>query len=417
MTEFGEKEILRRLQVISRIEPAEEATGRALQRVRSSLTDKKKTRKRLKTEMWRIIMKSKITKLAAAAAVIVAAVWTLQLAGGPDLTSVALGEVTSRFAQVDYVHVYWLKSRGDDLFTQFEAWYAHGKLVMRGKKGGMSYDDGRMRQSFDEQGRRTVVEPSFFTGGQTFVEVFTAGLLSDKNEQLTRQMPTNVGDDFLIYEFDPPPDMDDSKWLESIVITVGKNSLLPVQIKIYDKEGDYDLVMFDYGAAEKPPEFFEPPAVGAPHGRAELLLDGEETVIDIEGALGLKQAIVRLHGKYDGPSDQFPLDYIRGDRLDPEFCRAVSERLRKKYEKKGGPIFRLQVSFVTDEGYRSGTNDIIALWLNEAKQCGVGSAGGGLDNWPDGKYRNIKFSPSLKPTDREDTYIVEMWCWLRTEDD
>ena len=91
--------------------------------------------------------------------------------------------------------------------------------------------------------------------------------------------------------------------------------------------------------------------------------------------------------------------------------------MRKKYEKKGGPIFRLEVSFVTDEGYRSGTNDIIVLRLNEAGQCGVGSASGGLDGWPDGKYRNIKFSPLLKSTDREDTYIVEISCWLRPEED
>jgi hypothetical protein len=95
----------------------------------------------------------------------------------------------------------------------------------------------------------------------------------------------------------------------------------------------------------------------------------------------------------------------------------VTEGLRKTYQKKGGPMFRLQVLFVTDEGYNSGTNDIIVLWLNESQQCGVGSESGGLDDWPDGKYRNIKFSPSLKSTDKEDTYIVEIRCWLRPKND
>jgi hypothetical protein len=42
--------------------------------------------------------------------------------------------------------------------------------------------------------------------------------------------------------------------------------------------------------------------------------------------------------------------------------------------------------------------------LNEAGQRGVGSASGGLDEWPDSKYRKIKFSPLLKSTDKEDTY-------------
>lgn len=42
------------------------------------------------------------------------------------------------------------------------------------------------------------------------------------------------------------------------------------------------------------------------------------------------------------------------------------------------------------------------MGLNEAKHCGLGS-----DNWPDGKYRNIRFSPLLKPTDTEGDLIDE----------
>ena len=202
----------------------------------------------------RTIMKSPITKLAVAAVVIIAVVISFNQFVGPT-TNVAFAEVTRRFAQVDYVHVYWFKSRGDALFRQFEGWYAHGKLVRRGDKGGMTYDDGQTQQAFDEQGRRIGKKPSLFAEGKTFFELFSADLLSDKNEQLSRQMPTNVGDDFLIYEVDPPPDWNGSEWLENISVTVGKNSLLPVQMKIFEKDSDdYDLVMFDYEAAEKPPE-------------------------------------------------------------------------------------------------------------------------------------------------------------------
>jgi len=334
-----------------------------------------------KLNIWRIIMKSRITKLATAAVIIVAVIISFNQFIGPT-TNVALAEVTSRFAQVDYLHVYFLISRGDVFSRKFEGWYAHGKLVMRGDKGDMVYDDGQTQQTFNKQGRRVSQEPSFFAEGQTFVEVFTAGLLSDKNELLSRQMPTNVGDDFLIYEFDSLPDKSDS-YVESIYITVGKNSLLPVQAKLYHEDGDYDLIMFDYEAPEKLPEFFELPMVDAPNGRGEVVLDGEEVMIDIEGAPGLKHATVRLHSKY---------------------------------EKKGVPIFKLDVTFITEEGYRSGTNDVITLRSNEARQCGVGSENGGLDNWPDGKYRNVRFSPLLKSTDREDTYIVEIRCWLRPKD-
>ena len=75
------------------------------------------------------------------------------------------------------------------------------------------------------------------------------------------------------------------------------------------------------------------------------------------------------------------------------------------------------MTFVTDEGYRSQINDIIVLWLNEVQQCGMGSEKGGLDNWPDGKYRNVKFWPLLKSTDRENVYIVEMTCGLKPKSD
>ncbi len=359
--------------------------------------------------IWRLIMKSKITKLATAAVIIIAVMIGInQLGGSIDPASVAWGNVVTRVDRLDYVHVYWLKSRGNDFIRHFEAWYADGKLVTRGNKGDMVYDDGQIEQGFDEHGRQTTKGSSIFAKGKSFLELISAGLLSDDNEQLSQQIPDNVGDDFLIYEFDPPQEEPDSDYIESISITVGINSLLPVQMKIYEKDSDdYDLVMFDYEAAEKPAEFFEPPTVDAPNGRSEIVLDGQEIMIDIEGAPGIKTAIVRLHGKYDGPAGQLPSNYRR----------LLSMNFRKTYKKKGGPIFKLDVSFLTDEGYRSGTNDIIVAWLNEAQKCGVGSDNGGLDNWPDGKYRNIKFSPLLKPTDKEDTYIVEIRCWLRPKED
>ena len=382
----------------------------------SQTTDKQILHSAQPFDIWRIIMRSRIAKLAAAAAIIIATfIGINHFSGSIEPANVAWGDVVRQTARVDCVHVYYFKSRGNDLGRHFEAWYANGKMVLCGNKGDMTYDNGQTSLGFDENARLIVKKPSMFAEGKTFLELFTGGLLSDKNEQLNTQMPTEVGDDFLIYEFDAPPD--DSDFIEGIFITVGKNSLLPIQVKVYDKDSDYDLIMFDYEAPQKPAEFFEPPTIDAPNGRCEVLLDGKETVIDIEGAPGLKQAIVRLHSKYDGPADQFPMDYIRSEHLAPDFCRAVSEGLRKTYKKKGGPVFRLDVYFVTDEGYRSGSNEIIALWLdNEAGQCGVGSENGGVDNWPDGKYRNIKFSPSLKPADKEDTYIVEMRCWIKTNE-
>ncbi|HLB73089.1 MAG TPA: hypothetical protein VJJ98_03640, partial [Sedimentisphaerales bacterium] len=209
------------------------------------------------------IMRSRITKLAAAAVVIIAVcVGVLHFSGSADFSTVAWGQVVTHAANADYVHMYYFKSRGNDFIRHFEAWHAHGKTVLRGNKGDASYDDGRTWQGFDEYDMLTVREPSRFVEGRSFAESFSGGLLSDKNEQFNQQIPTSVGDDFLIYAFDPSPEERD--WIDGVNITVGKNSLLPVQIKVCQKDGDYDLLMFDYEAPEEPAEFFESPDVGQP---------------------------------------------------------------------------------------------------------------------------------------------------------
>ncbi len=70
MSKIDENEIRRRLKLLSQIEPAPEAARRAIERVRDTLANEEKRRE--STRMWRTILKSPITKLAAAAVIIVA---------------------------------------------------------------------------------------------------------------------------------------------------------------------------------------------------------------------------------------------------------------------------------------------------------------------------------------------------------
>jgi hypothetical protein len=365
-----------------------------------------------KPKIGRIIMKSPITKLAAAAVII-----TVFIIGvnqfSTNGSAIAWGNVAARAAKVDFVHFYELKCDQNGLEAISEGWHAHGKTMKLNTFGSTSYDDGQIEQEYDRHNVRTGKGRSELADGRTFFEVMSKDLLSTDNDQFNQQKPINVGGDFLVYRFEPSEEQRD--WLKGTSVTVGRNSLLPIQIKTYYDAfygKGYELVIFDYEEAEKPAEFFEPPTASeAPHGKSRIVLDGKEVTMEINGAPGIKEAKVRLLDKYDGPSDQFPLDYIRSDRYSPEFCRGVSEKAREKYEEKGGPIFRLQVSFVTDEGYESTTNDIITVWLNEGTKCGLGA-----DNWPDGKYRNIVFTPVLRPTDKEKIFTVEISCWLRTKE-
>jgi hypothetical protein len=74
MSEIDEKEIKRRFQAISQFESSPEVTARDLERVRKRLIEQTSEQRTREQKMWRTIIKSRITKLAAAAAAIIIAV-------------------------------------------------------------------------------------------------------------------------------------------------------------------------------------------------------------------------------------------------------------------------------------------------------------------------------------------------------
>jgi hypothetical protein len=342
----------------------------------------------------RIIVKNSITKLTAAA-VIIALVIIGVYQFGTNGSAIAWGNVTARIAKVDFVHFYELRCDQEGLVAVCEGWHAHGKTMRLNTFGNTSYDDGQMEQGFDKHKVRTGKRRSDLADGRTFFEVMSKDLLSTDNDQFNQQKPVNVGGDFLVYRFEPQEEQ--RSWLKGTSVTVGRNSLLPIQIKthydaFYGK--GYELVIFDYEETQKPAEFFEPPTASeAPHGKSRIVLDGEEVTMEIKGAPGIKEAVVRLYDKYNGPSDGLPAYW------------------RERYAADGGTVYKLDVTFITEEGYRSKTNDKIILWPNEGMKCGVGDY-----NWPDGKYRNIVFTPVLRPTDKDNTFTVEINCWLRTKE-
>ena len=74
MSKIEEDEIRRRLKILSQIEPTAEASHRATERVRDTLANTEK--RRVSTRIWRAIIKMPITKLAAAAVLLIAAGYT-----------------------------------------------------------------------------------------------------------------------------------------------------------------------------------------------------------------------------------------------------------------------------------------------------------------------------------------------------
>jgi hypothetical protein len=367
-----------------------ETRDRVLDNVLQALEKSKEHKSaEMQPNLWRTIMKSRMTKLAAAAVIVVAILFGLKLMGGPDMAKTAWADVTSRAAQVDYVHFLGTpEPRYHRTVRPYEGWYSHGKVVTRSWLGNVTYDDGQTRQAFDRHNIGRSKRPSAIKD-QGFFSWISKGLLAEDNEQFTQQVPARVSDDFLVYRFDPPEK--DRNWIDSIYITVGRNSLLPIQFKTshkYDHEtgegiddikDGYTLLIFDYEAPEKPPEFFEPPTVSEPpHGRGEVVLNGEEVMIEVSGAPGIKTLVMRLYSE--------------------------------DIESSADPALLADVAFILDDGLRSITCERVKMRPHAPNKVGMGS----VDNWPDKKYRNISSTLILKPTDKQNTYLIEVSCWLDT---
>lgn len=84
MSQMNDAELRRRLELLSQVQPSAQATSRALERVRQTLTDPNILQAR--KSFGRMIMNSKWTKLAAAAVLVVAVLIGLQFVGGSTVT-------------------------------------------------------------------------------------------------------------------------------------------------------------------------------------------------------------------------------------------------------------------------------------------------------------------------------------------
>lgn len=346
----------------------------------------------------RIVMKKRILKLAAAALIIIAiSIGMNQLSGPINFTSVAWGQIVRNIGDIDYFHYYEINNLKDDLPSFKEGWYSNGKLRSRSYNDqgqSQSFDNGTMLRLFDKHNNITFVGQSNIGKYNNIFEAMISDLLSFNYKQFQDKTPSITGEDFLIYEFEPSGE--EADWIEKISVTVGKNSLIPIQIKTYYKTEVWysisQLLIFDYEEPQKEDKYFEPPTeIKAPHGIGCVILGGKEVEIDINDAPGIKKAIVRLHTKFDGKAEDLLLPW------------------RDRYKLIGQPMYFMEITFILDNGYRSNTAKDCPLWLDQGVSAGLGRE----DTWPDGIYRNIRYTPVLRATDKQDEFILELSCWLK----
>jgi len=147
MSKNDEKEIEHCFESISRFELSPEVTARDLERIRKRLTEQMSGQRIKEQKVWRIIMKSRITKLAAAAVIIIALLIGInQLDGSLDMTGVAWGEVAKKVEQIESfifqqrISINGMPERTTELTTYVSSEYGlRQDAYMNGQVIGISY--------------------------------------------------------------------------------------------------------------------------------------------------------------------------------------------------------------------------------------------------------------------------------------
>ncbi len=350
----------------------------------------------VRANAWSVIVHHKMTKFAVAAVIVVSALLAVNYFGGSiDGASVAWAEVVRHIEQVDHLHFYYIETEQNGYSSIREGWYAHGKIKTRQYDAEQTIDNGNMRVILDEHNNVIKKGESTLAEYDNIFGALTKDMLTYRFFQFNNKTPVSIGSDFLIYEFEPHGDK--AEWIDKITVTVGRNSLMPVQIKTYFKKGKWSmnhLLVFDYEAAEKPEEFFElPTKIKPPHGVGRVVPGGEEIEIELHNAPGIKKAIVRLH--------------TESEELDKEELAIYQQ----KYQCVGEPAAFTEITFVTDENYQSETLKNFPLWLDQGFKAAMGIKETKSDN----KYRYIIYTPVLRATDKENVFNLELSCWIKSK--
>jgi hypothetical protein len=201
----------------------------------------------------------KLTKLAVAAVLVVAALWGITHVGGSvDGANVAWADVVRHITQVDYVHFYDIETKPEGYSKISEGWYAHRQFRTRRYGAEQILDNGQTLTVLDINDVVLKKVDSMLAKHGTIHEALMWGLVSLDYADYETKKPISIGPDFLVYEFGPPEDKAD--WIEKLTVTVGRHSLMPIQIKTYfKKDKQYysnRLLVFDYEAAKMPEASF-----------------------------------------------------------------------------------------------------------------------------------------------------------------
>ena len=107
--------------------------------LQKAMSKPKESKPDIRHEIWSKIMKSNITKVAAAIIIIAALTVIYQITGSIDGASVAWADVVKKTLGVDHLHYYEITNPKDGFPSIREGWYSNGKIKNRSCGGYSSY--------------------------------------------------------------------------------------------------------------------------------------------------------------------------------------------------------------------------------------------------------------------------------------
>lgn len=191
-------------------------------------------------KMWRIIMKSRITKLAAAAVIIIAAYVVIDQSGGSiDISTVTFAQITENMKQMPWMHVV-----GEGAGDKVEAWFGFERRIVAQKHsdGRISYEDelNQIGQDYNPDANTITVSHGSrdsLSGMRSVLDYpkFLMKMVEDAGLKVIQETGKYKGKDVKIFKMSGFMGGMDMK----VEMTVGaeRNVLLFINQKAFDKAG------------------------------------------------------------------------------------------------------------------------------------------------------------------------------------
>jgi hypothetical protein len=177
-----------------------------------------------------------------------------------DPASTAWASVHRNTTRVNFVSFYKFEFANSACIDNEQGWYKDGVVYTCSRENTYSRDDGSTKITYSADlsqkstGKSEFPEINNLNQYRDFFDLLTLGFLRYNSDDIDTAVPVTCGEDFLVYEFrasDVYKDM-----FERIKITVGRNSRLPLMLKIIEDSAcdKYLLYIFDYTQRDLPDE-------------------------------------------------------------------------------------------------------------------------------------------------------------------